>query len=159
MQLNSAVYALGEGAGSVLITVTLDVTSSVPVTVNYAMAGDSATAPDDFTALADTLVFAPGVTVQTFSVALNDDALDEPDETFTVSLNSPISATLGVPAQAVVSILDDDAPPTVQFSQDDYSTLESAGSTTITMKLSAPSSLTITVPYTVSDVSATSPAD
>ena len=159
VQLNSAVYALGEGTGSVLITVTLDVTSSVPVTVNYAMAGDSATAPDDFTALADNLVFAPGVTVQTFSVALNDDALDEPDETFTVSLNSPISATLGVPAQAVVSILDDDAPPTVQFSQDDYGTLESAGSTTITVKLSAPSGLTITVPYTVSDVSATSPAD
>ncbi|MCP3936050.1 MAG: hypothetical protein GY708_11840 [Actinomycetia bacterium] len=40
-----------------------------------------------------------------------DDALDEPDETFTVVLSSPVNVTLA-DDEAVGTIVDNDNPPT-----------------------------------------------
>ena len=59
------------------------------MTVQYATANGSATAPGDYTATSGSLTFAPGQTTKTVSVPVNGDALDEIDETFNLNLSVP----------------------------------------------------------------------
>ena len=52
----------------------------VPVSVQYATADGTATAPADYTATADTLSFAIGEMSKTFAVPVVGDLVDEPNE-------------------------------------------------------------------------------
>lgn len=55
------------------------------------------------------MTFQPGDTEQTISVVTSQDEIDEPDETFEVSLSNPIGGgTLGTPSSSTVTIDDDD---------------------------------------------------
>jgi hypothetical protein len=101
-----------EGNQSAGFTVSLSHESGKIVTVAYATGDGTAAAPDDYAARSGTLVFLAGETSKTISVALVDDALAEPDETFTVTLSSVVNASLA-DGQGVGTILDDDAgaPP------------------------------------------------
>lgn len=63
----------------------------------------------DYTATTGTLVFAPGQTQQTITVALRNDLTVEPDEYFFVELRTPANAVVATPRTAAW-ILDDDAP-------------------------------------------------
>ena len=62
----------------------------------------------DFAVTVDTLTFAPGESSKTFTVPIIDDAFAEGNETFSVVLSNPTGATLGSPASATVSIIDND---------------------------------------------------
>ena len=146
VRFNTSAYNVGEGAGTAVITVTLSAASGETVTVGYATANDTATAGSDYTAASGTLTFAPDQTSQTFSVPITQDALDEPDETVTLTLSSPTHATLGEPGTAVLTIVDDDGPA-VRFSSPTYSANEGAGTGTIAAMLSAVSSKMVTVRY------------
>ena len=95
-----------EGA-AVVFTVSLAPASSDQVTVAYATSGGTATSGTDFTAASGTLTFAANETSKTVSVATTDDAADEENETFTLTLSSPTNATLGT-ATATGTINDDD---------------------------------------------------
>ena len=102
-----------EDAGSVTFTVTLSVASSNAVTVAYGTSNDTAAAGSDYTAVANgSLTFNPGDALsQTFSVAISDDAIDETDETFTVTLSDATNATLSggqATLEATGTIEDDD---------------------------------------------------
>ena len=73
--INAAAPALGSGR---------------PVIVAWATADGTAAAGADYTAVSGgTLTFAPGETGATLRVTLADDALEEDDETFTVTLSAP----------------------------------------------------------------------
>ena len=102
-----------EGA-TLAFPVTLSAVSGKTVTVNWATSvetGDSATADTDFTAVsATTLTFMPDEMEKTVAVQTTDDTLDEPDETFTVTLSSPTNAMISG-ATATGTITNDDAPP------------------------------------------------
>ena len=63
--------------------------------MSYATADGTARAGSDYTATSGTVIFAEGEVEQTIAVPVLDDALDEPDETFTVILSRPVNATLG----------------------------------------------------------------
>ena len=65
------------------------------VTVDYATADGSAEAGDDYTAASGTLSFAAGETSKAISVAIDDDIVNESDETFTVTLSNASGADLG----------------------------------------------------------------
>ncbi len=81
-----------EGSGGTTIatfTVTLSSASPVTVTVDFATADGTATAPADYTATSGTLTFDPGQTSKPVSVVINGDLLDEPNETFFVNLSNP----------------------------------------------------------------------
>jgi hypothetical protein len=79
------------------------------VTVGYATADGTATAPADYTATSGTLTFAPGETAKTVTVAVVGDTLVEGDETFSLVLSGPVNATLGAgQEQATATIADDD---------------------------------------------------
>ena len=99
------------GSVNATFTVTLNTANHVPVTVQYdtdPSGANPATENTDYTATSGTLTFDPdGALTQTINVPIIGDTLDEPDETFTVTLSSPVSATI-TQAQGVGTILDND---------------------------------------------------
>ncbi len=160
VNLNAAAYSANESAGSILITAVLNRPDAVnTVTVNYAAANGTATAGSDYTAAPGTLTFLPNETSKTFSVTILNDTLDEGDETLSLALSSPTNATLGTTSNAVLTIVDDDSAPTVQFNAATYSAGESAGPATLTVQLSKPSGLPVTVKYATSNDTALAGSD
>ncbi len=87
--------------------VTLAPASPAAVTVDYATADGSATAGEDYTAASGTLTFAPGETSKTVAVPVLDDAIDEGEETFTLTLSAASGATIA-DAEAVGAIVNSD---------------------------------------------------
>ena len=90
-----------------------------------------------------------GVTARTFTVTVNNDIKDEPDEMIALALANPVNATLGDPTTATLSVIDDDPPPVVQYSRSAYTVTANAGSATITVALNTVSAFTVNVTYTV----------
>jgi hypothetical protein len=154
----------GTGAGStvanVVVTLSAEPAAGNPVTVNYTTASGSATSGTDFTATSGTLTFVNGAALtQTIAVPVTRDAIDESDEDFSLTLSTPVNATLGVPSTATGTILDDDtATPSVNS----ISLAEGNSGTTaftFTVSLSTPASTTRNYIAYTADGSAIAPAD
>ena len=98
-------------SGTVAATFTVSLTSASgkTVSVNFATSNGTATSPGDYTGASGTLTFSPGDTTKTVAITVNGDTIDEPDETFTLTLSSPVSVTLG-DATGTGTITDDDLP-------------------------------------------------
>ncbi len=105
-------YSVDEDAGTATITVILSRPSGETVTVGYATSDGTATESGDYTAVNGTLTFDPGVTSQSFEVPIADDTLDEGDETVNLILSSAVHAIIGDNSPALLTIRDDDEPPT-----------------------------------------------
>jgi Calx-beta domain len=104
--------AVSEGGGNASFVVGLTAPAAGTVTVAYATSAGTADAGTDYTSASGTVTFPPGQATRTVAVALVQDALDEDDETFTVSLSSPSGATIG-DGTATGTIQDDDPLPTL----------------------------------------------
>jgi peptidoglycan/xylan/chitin deacetylase (PgdA/CDA1 family) len=145
-----------EGAAGTTTTAKVPVRLSAPsgktITVGYTTSDGTATAGADYDATSGTLTFSPGQTSRTVSVPVRGDALDEPDETFTVRLRDPSRTTIAR-STATVTIVDDDPAPSLHV--DDATVTEGAAGTVTTVavpvRLSAPSGRTITVAYRTAD--------
>src|SRR5438477_2018336 len=146
LSINSPTILEGNnGNVQVTFTVTLSAVSGRAVTVDYATADGTATAPADYTAIpTTTLTFNPGETTKTITVPVNGDTVDEIDETFAVNRSSPINATLST-ATGKGTITDDDGPPTVTLSLSGSPMAEAGGVATVTATLGWPSAQTVTV--------------
>ena len=81
--------------GAITFTVTLDAAAAATVTVDYITSDGSARAGDDYTSTSGTLSFSAGTTSRRLSVPIEDDIVNEADETFTVTLSNPSGAVLG----------------------------------------------------------------
>ena len=113
------------------ITVTRTGATENAVSVNYAtVAGGTATGGAacaansgvDYVSTNGTLNFASGDLVKTFNITVCSDALFEGDETVNLALSSPTPpAVLGTPNTAVLTIVDNETIPTLQFSSATYS--------------------------------------
>lgn len=95
-----------EGAGTASFTVTQSIAAPFPVSVSYATATGSAGAAD-FTGGSGLLTFAPNETLKTVTVPIVDDTVDEPNETFKLTLAGPSGAALTDPSAEAV-IVDND---------------------------------------------------
>src|SRR5207247_2408934 len=146
LSINNVTVTEGDsGTTNANFTVTLSPASGRAVTVNYATADGTATAPSDYVAIPTTaLTFNPSETTKTITVAVNGDIVDEPNETFTVNLFNPTNATLAG-ATGTGTIIDDDGPPTVTLSLSGSPMAEAGGVATVTATLGWPSALTVTV--------------
>lgn len=105
--------AEGDGGTSVMTFTLTRVAQSLNQTssVQFATSNGTATvAGDDYEASSGTVTFGPGEATKTVSVTINGDTTVEPDETFTLTLSSPTSATIG-DGQAAGRIVNDDDPP------------------------------------------------
>ena len=156
---NSTVLEGNEGSTSASFAVSLSVPSTRDVSFDYATADGSATAPGDYTARKGTVTFAPGVTSQTIVVDVNGDRITEPDENFTLALSNPANGILSA-TRAVGTILNDDGG--VALFIDDASVKEgNSGFTTLefSIRLSNPSSETVTVNFATANGTAVSGSD
>jgi hypothetical protein len=154
---------VAENAGTVTITVERIGGSQGAATVDYASADGTATAGVDYTATLSSLSWADGAAGQrTFVVAIIDDNVVEGDETVQLALSNPTTASLGNPAAAVLSILDDDLPPnpgSLKLDSGALSRNESAGSVVIGVTRSGGVLGQVTADYSVTGGSATAGAD
>lgn len=75
-------------------TVVLDKASDTTVSADYATRDGTATAPDDYTATAGTLEFAPGETSKDVVVPVRDDIEGAAEERFTLEFSNPVGLTV-----------------------------------------------------------------
>jgi hypothetical protein len=136
-------------------TIRLSGASGQLVTVFYATADGTATAPTDYVAIAPIrLTFNPGETTKIITVQVNGDLLDELDEIFFVTLANASNATITT-EQRTGTIRDNDAPPSAQLRGASQSGAENVGVLTLTVELSAASGLDVTVPFALSGTAMT----
>ncbi|MFM9966565.1 MAG: Calx-beta domain-containing protein [Planctomycetaceae bacterium] len=121
---------------------------NVASSVNYAVAGSGA-APANATDFGGTLAsgnlrFAAGETSQSIVINVHGELVIEPDETFAVTLSSPVGATLTT-ASATATILTDDVPPTLSVLANTASQAEgNSGVTTFEFTVTRSGNLTET---------------
>ena len=128
------------GTQNATFTVTLAPASGQSVSVDYATADGTATAPADYAATSGTLTFSPGQTTQTVTVPVVGDTLDELDETFTLNLSNASNAAI-LDSNGLGTILDNDPSPALSIN-DATVTEPDTGTVTasFTVSLTAPSS-------------------
>ena len=107
---DTAVLEGQSGTTNAVFPIILSQPSGRLVSVTCTTSNGTAQAGSDFTALTRILTFVPGQTATNFSVSVNGDTLNEPDEIFLVQLSSPVNAALGR-ATSVGTILTDDIGP------------------------------------------------
>ena len=145
-----------ESDGRLRFPVTLVGASAQTVTVGYRTSDGTATAGSDYTSTNGTLTFTSGTGTQTIAVSVTDDSLDEEDEHFTVTLQSPSNATLA-DASATGTIIDDNDTPGLSIA--DARADESDGRLRFPVTLVGASAQTVTVRYSTSDGTATAGSD
>ena len=163
LQFSAPTYTVVENGVTARITVTRVDGSFGTVGVNYATSDGTASAGSDYTAVNGSLTFADGVTSQTFTVDIINDADYEGDETVNLALSNPTGgAGLGAPASAVLTIAEDDPVPpagSLQFSAPAYTVAENGVTATISVSRVGGSFGTVGVNYTSGDDTATAGSD
>jgi glucose/arabinose dehydrogenase len=111
LAFSAASYNVGEGGGSLDITVTRARGSSGEVSVDYAAGGGTASERTDYTTLVGTLRFQAGETSKTLTLLITEDGLMDGSKTVNLVLSNPQGAVLGSQNIATVTIADNDAAP------------------------------------------------
>ncbi|MBL9122456.1 MAG: hypothetical protein JNG90_02410 [Planctomycetaceae bacterium] len=149
------------GTTTLIYTVTLSGPSSLPVTVNYATGGGTATSGADYTPASGTLTFEPGQTSKQILVTVADDLLNEAPETVTVTLSSPTNGRLQTgQGVATAAILDNDPLPKVSIGAP-AAISEGNGTKTLNfpVTLNAVSGQAVTIHYATTAGTATAGSD
>ncbi|MBL7254058.1 Calx-beta domain-containing protein [Paractinoplanes lichenicola] len=127
-------------------TATLSQAASTPVTVMWKTTPGTATANVDYMPTSGTVTFPAGSTKQTFTVDINGDLMDEPDETFSIATSSEFVGYS--PSTALITIKDDDAAPTFKFDSVTMDEGNMPHAVLLPVKLSNPSSQAISFDVT-----------
>ena len=153
--------SVSESATTLNITATRTVASVGAVSVSFATANGTASAGTDYTAASGTLNWASGETgAKTIAITILDDAIEEVDESFTVTLSNPTGgATLGA-ATTTVTIEDNDANPGIlRFTVASRQVSEALGTVQIDVDRFGGSLGEVTIDYTTADGTATAGSD
>jgi large repetitive protein len=147
------------GTSTMTFNVTLSAPNKDPVSVNFATGDVTATSGLDYVARSGTLNFASNVVSQPIAITINGDAIFENDETFNITLSTPVGATIGI-GSAVGTITDDD---TLALSIADASgpegTATAPNTLSFVVSLAGASSLPVSVQFASSNGSAVAPGD
>jgi hypothetical protein len=92
--------------------------TSGAASVDYRTSDVTATEIKDYITALGKLSFAAGETSKSFVVLINEDSFVEGNETFSVTLSNPAGASLGSPAIATVTIVDDPSEPATNPNDD-----------------------------------------
>lgn len=160
LQFSAARYSSPEEGAMATVIVNRIGGSSGVVTANFSTTGGTAVAENDFFMTNGVVRFGPGITSKTITIRLRDDRLDEPNESFSISLSETTGgAALGATAAATVSIVDNDVAGTLSFSTTVFKTREDAGTALITVTRSGGAAGGVTVDYTTISDSAVAGSD
>ncbi len=109
LQFSSAAFSVSESGGNGSVTVTRTGGSVGVVSVTVATSNGTALAGVDYTAVNTVVNWADSDSADKIvQVPISDDWAPEVDKTVNLALQSPVSATLGSPETAVLTIEDDD---------------------------------------------------
>jgi hypothetical protein len=98
-----------ESSSPAAITIMLSAISGIPITVDYAASGGTATAGGvDYTLANGTATIGAGSTTGTINPIIINDAITEVDETFNITLSNPVNSTLGATTVHTYTIMDND---------------------------------------------------
>ena len=149
-----------EDAENARFTVTLSDTFDQAVSVAYVTSDGTAEAGADYAATSGTLTIDPGSLTGSISVPVLEDAIDEPDETFTVTLTSALNATIA-DAEGQGTIVDNDVTPpgAPGLSIDDVTVAEDSGTAQFTVTLDDTADQSVTVAYATTDGTAEAGSD
>ena len=144
------------GIRTITFLITLNKKSNIPVTAQYQTANNTAIASQDYVQKNGTVSFPANSLLQTLTVQVKGDVLNETNENFMVLLSDPVNATL-TNNNAPGYILNDDPVPAVRVS--DVTTTESSQQVLVKISLTKPSGQLITVKFDTKDGSARAPGD
>ena len=138
--------SIGEAGGSASVTATLNVASVQETTLRVTVAAVEPAGDSDFDQQGTMLTIPAGVTASTDTVTVTavDNDVDAPDVTVTISAVVAAGHAAPPPARGL-QIADDEATPLVELLLDAASIGEAAGTSTVTARLSHPSSEATTV--------------
>lgn len=157
LSIDDVMVTEGPGAQA-SFTVSLSPASADIVTVHFSTANGTATGGDFVPATLQTVVFDPGETDKPLTVDVNDDPLDEDDETFFVNLSGAVRAAIA-DSQGAATIADDDPLPTLSIADESFTEGFGVRRVSFVVTLSPESGRQVTVDYAVAPGSATPGAD
>ncbi len=103
----------GNSTGTMPMSVSISKRLTNDVMVDWVATAESATAGVDYTATTGTITIPAGTSTVGFAVPIVDDGLDEPTETFSVSIATTSQNVVVGDAVAAGRIVDDDRTPTL----------------------------------------------
>ena len=161
VQFTASNFVVNEGNGTATITITRTGGISQGVSVRFVTVDGSAVNGEDYSAIRTVVTFEPGETEKTVTIPIINDSTDEPDETINIALENPTGgAILGSPINAIVTILDNDAPPMISVNNVTLNEGNSGTTAfTFTVSMAGSSSQAVTVNYATADGTATAPSD
>ncbi len=156
--ISVADLTVSEGDGTAEVVLTLADPSASPTSVTCATSDGTAVAVEDYTATS-AIVTWPGGSggAQVCSVPIVDDGRYAPSESFSVTLSSPVNGEI-TDGSAVVTITDDDDPPTIDADAD-RTVDETDGSIELTVTMTNQCEQTVTVDAATADGSALAGSD
>ncbi len=152
VEFTAATSSGGEGTPGPTFELKISAVSGLDATVDYSAGGGDATGGGvDYTLLPNTATIAAGLLTTTITTTtIVDDALDEADETFTITLSNASEATIAGNTTHIYTITDNDATPTVEFSSGSSTGAESVSPVNFAVNIPDPSGLDVSVDYTLS---------
>src|SRR5690606_36535845 len=148
VQFSVASQAVSEAAGTANIIVQMSSVSGQNVIVPWTVSGTATGGGTDYSITASPITIAAGQTTGTISVTINNDTLDENNETVILTMSAVTNGSASGNTVHTLTINDNDVHPTVQFTQASQAVSEAAGTATVLVSLSAPSGLNVVVPWT-----------
>jgi hypothetical protein len=166
LTIGDATVAEGTAATPTVLgfPLTLSAASGRTVTANYATAGGTAVAGQDYTEKSGTVSIPAGATTSTIHVNVVADDVVEQNEAFTMTLTAtdPANVTVAPPGTATGTITNDDTLPTLSIAGPAPTTEGSTGLTTnfdFVISLSKPLAQEVIVGYATADGTASAPTD
>jgi hypothetical protein len=156
VRFNNATSSNGENGVLSLITISLNPQSGRTVRVDWVRDGNDTADNADATAVGSpgTITFDPGQTSKTVTVLLNNDDIDEDNETVLLNLSGQVNATLGTATHTLTINDNDTSNASFQASTSSVDE-DDPGGISITVRLSTPSSKMVSVPFSRTGGSAT----
>ena len=111
VEFTSTALTVGEGGGTLEVTVTRGGDTSEEVSAVYEIQSGTALRGSDLVGSAGRVTFAPGETTKTFTIFITDDAIVEGAESFSVALTAEGEAVVGDRSTLAVTISDNDNDP------------------------------------------------
>ena len=120
---------------------------SSDVTIQFSISGTAVDGSDqDYELSGTSLIIPVGFTQGSFQVQLNDDTLDEADESIVLSIDSISNGFVTTPSTHTITIIDDDSAPEVNFPIIQIDKLESGGLFSVNVQLESTATQDVTVP-------------
>jgi len=151
LSFDTSTNEISENANTITVSVMLSNPSSQWITAHCQITGTAWGSGIDYTLKNTSFFIHPGALVHFIEIPIHDDNLYEPfNETIAIRVVEILNANEGQYLNHTITIQDNDPIPLVQFSSIHPVLRENSVSNSITVTLSNPGSIPISIPYHVS---------